>query len=28
MLNPGKVLPGPKVCAEAVRREEAERVVG
>jgi glycolate oxidase subunit GlcD len=27
VLNPGKVLPGPKVCAEAVRRKEAERVV-
>jgi glycolate oxidase len=28
ILNPGKVLPGPKVCAEAIRRKEAERVVG
>jgi FAD/FMN-containing dehydrogenase len=27
ILNPGKVLPGPKVCAEAVRRKEAERLV-
>jgi glycolate oxidase subunit GlcD len=27
ILNPGKVLPGPKVCAEAVRREEASRVI-
>jgi len=27
ILNPGKVLPGPKVCAEAVRREDAFRVV-
>ncbi|MGH7162838.1 MAG: FAD-binding oxidoreductase, partial [Planctomycetota bacterium] len=27
ILNPGKVLPGPKVCAEAVLRREAERVV-
>ena len=27
-LNPGKLLPGPKVCAEAILREEAERVVG
>jgi len=28
VLNPGKVLPGPKTCAEAVRRAEAVRVVG
>jgi len=28
VLNPGKGLPGPKVCAEAVSRREAERVVG
>ena len=28
LLNPGKVLPGPKVCAEAILRKEAERVVG
>jgi len=27
LANPGKVLPGPKVCAEAVLRKEAERVV-
>ncbi|MGQ0613213.1 MAG: FAD-binding oxidoreductase [Planctomycetaceae bacterium] len=27
ILNPGKVLPGPKACAEALRREEAFRVV-
>jgi FAD/FMN-containing dehydrogenase len=27
ILNPGKVLPGPKVCAEAVRRKDAFRVV-
>ncbi len=27
ILNPGKVLPGPKVCAEAIRRKEAERLV-
>ncbi|MCK6461593.1 MAG: FAD-binding protein [Planctomycetes bacterium] len=27
ILNPGKVLPGPKVCAEAVRRDDAFRVV-
>jgi FAD/FMN-containing dehydrogenase len=27
-LNPGKVIPGPKVCAEAIRREEAEDIVG
>jgi glycolate oxidase len=27
VLNPGKVLPGPKVCAEAVRRGDAERLV-
>jgi len=27
ILNPGKVLPGPKVCAEAVRRDEAFRIV-
>jgi glycolate oxidase subunit GlcD len=27
LLNPGKVLPGPKVCAEAILRDEAERVV-
>jgi len=27
ILNPGKVLPGPKVCAEAILRREAERVV-
>ena len=27
LLNPGKVLPGPKVCAEAILRREAERVV-
>jgi hypothetical protein len=26
-MNPGKALPGPKVCAEAVLRKEAERVV-
>ena len=26
-LNPGKVLPGPKVCAEAILRKEAERVI-
>ena len=26
-VNPGKLLPGPKVCAEAIRREEAHRVV-
>ena len=27
ILNPGKVLPGPKVCAEAVRRSEAFQIV-
>ncbi|HEX5137026.1 MAG TPA: FAD-linked oxidase C-terminal domain-containing protein [Planctomycetota bacterium] len=27
MLNPGKVLPGPKVCAEAIRRDDSFRVV-
>ena len=27
LMNPGKVLPGPKVCAEAILRKEAERVV-
>jgi len=27
-LNPGKLLPGPKVCAEAILRKDAERVVG
>jgi len=27
IFNPGKVLPGPKVCAEAVLRKEAHRVV-
>ena len=27
LLNPGKVLPGPKVCAEAILRKEASRVV-
>jgi FAD/FMN-containing dehydrogenase len=27
LMNPGKALPGPKVCAEAVLRKEAERVV-
>jgi len=27
ILNPGKMLPGPKVCAEAVRRADAFRVV-
>jgi glycolate oxidase subunit GlcD len=27
LLNPGKVLPGPKVCAEAILRKEAGRVV-
>ena len=26
-LNPGKVLPGPKVCAEAILRKEAGRVI-
>lgn len=26
LLNPGKALPGPKVCAEAVRRGDAERL--
>ena len=28
MLNPGKVLPGPKVCAEAVRRDDFLAVEG
>ena len=28
LCNPGKVLPGPKVCAEAILRKEAERVIG
>lgn len=28
VLNPGKVLPGPKVCAEAIRRDDAERIIG
>jgi glycolate oxidase subunit GlcD len=27
ILNPGKVLPGPKVCAEAIRRDDAFRVL-
>jgi len=27
LLNPGKVLPGPKVCAEAILRKEAENVI-
>ena len=27
ILNPGKVLPGPKVCAEAVRRADAKRII-
>jgi FAD/FMN-containing dehydrogenase len=27
LFNPGKVLPGPKVCAEAILRKEASRVV-
>ena len=27
LMNPGKVLPGPKVCAEAILRKEAADVV-